>query len=521
MDKDLEIAIYFNELEGENMPDFPVYYAQGVIIGKSDKDERCFTEYLTGRKYLNLFIAEENQINEGFNFVAKIKELKAASRFKKLNELYKSIWSQIEGNLYFFIKNEEGNTEFMTATVNEFNTNLGTNIILSNTNQINEMVDLLLDGTTEDFIKYLDNHPEYREILQENGEEEEQEEYKVNRPISETIEEMKKYIISQDEAIKKIVIAIYKNIKFDNPAMKSNILMYGPTGSGKTAIINTLSKVFDLPVWVEDMTRFTETGYKGADIDDILVNLYNNAEGDLQRAQRSILFLDEIDKKASEGEEKSFNKSDVLKSLLKIVEGGKFEIEINQYQTVTFDTSKLTVIVGGAFTELYNKREVKKDRIKIGFGLSDNVEAKPVSKEITIKDFEKYGMPIEFLGRFKTIVRLNELSLDDMVKILKDSQYSALKNYIETFEQQGITLEIPETIYKKIAEKAYEYHTGARSLNIVVDKIFEPILYEYFNGNDVEAIEVLENILEEERGYRLTKKNNGFNQQLTIPGFEL
>ncbi len=515
MNRDLQIAIHFKEFEGQNGLDFPVYTAEGVLIGKLSEDERYFTEYFTGIKYLNLDIANANEVNEGFRFVVRIKDLKSASLFKGVDNVYKSFWKDKEDKIYFYSYNDKDEADFVYMEVDEFNNRLGTNLVVNTTEEINEMIDLLLDGDKEKVESYFEKHPEYLELIP-NGQE--TKEYKIDKPISETISEIKKYIIAQDEAIKKIVIAIYKNITFDNPSMKSNILMYGPTGSGKTAIINTLAKVFDLPVWIEDMTRFTETGYKGADIDDILVNLYNNAEGNLARAERSILFLDEIDKKASNDGDKSFNKGDVLKSLLKIVEGGKFEVSINSYETVMFDTSKLTVIVGGAFTELYKKREAKKDTIVRGFGLTEEKEIQSSNKEITIKDFEKHGMPIEFLGRFKTIVRLNELTLDDMITILKDSDLSALKNYKKVLKKEGIELVIPEEIYIKIAEKAYEYHTGARSLNIVVDRIFEPILYEYFEDkNNVEVVELNGNLSEDKSGFKLTKKQ----QQLTIDGFEI
>ena len=514
MDKNLEIAILFREYK-QDVIISPIYYAAGVLIGKVSEDTRSFTEYFTGQKYLNLDIANRENFDEGFRFVIKLKELKNSSIFKKMHEIYSSFWKEREKYLYFYSYTDSEEGELVYATPEEINAEFGTNLMLRTVEEDNEMIDLILDGTNEDVAKYFDMHPEYLKMLEEDLEEE----FKIEKPISQTVEEMKEYIIAQDEALKKIAIAIYKNLFFDSPTMKSNILMYGPTGSGKTAIINTIAKVIDLPVWTEDMTRFSETGYKGADVDEILVNLYNNANGNLARAERSILFLDEIDKKADNDGEKSFNKSDVLKSLLKIIEGGKFEISINSFETIEFDTSKLTIIVGGAFTDLYKRKEVKHDTVIRGFTTSsEEKENKPISKEITIKDFEKYGMPIEFIGRFKTIIRLNELSLDDMIAILKNAKTSALRNYKEELKNAGIELEIPEKIYKKIAEKAYEFHTGARSLNIVVDKIFEPILYEFFNDkNNVEAVELQEDAVENESGFKLTKKYH----QLTIPGYEL
>ena len=158
--------------------------------------------------------------------------------------------------------------------------------------------------------------------------------------ISDLYEGVKSEVISQDNQIKKIITAIYKNLMFDGKEMKSNILIYGPTGVGKTQILRSLSKRIGVPLWIEDMTKYTDSGYKGGDVEEILYNLFENANMNLELAQRSILVLDEIDKKAGTNGDSAVSKSDVLKNLLAIIEGDVFPLQYRG-NTIQFDTSKL------------------------------------------------------------------------------------------------------------------------------------------------------------------------------------
>ena len=264
-----------------------------------------------------------------------------------------------------------------------------------------------------------------------------------------------------------------------------------------------------MPIHIEDMTKFTVSGYKGASVEDILVSLYKENNGDLEAAEHSILFLDEIDKKAKTESDNEVTSSGVLKSLLKIVEGDTIEVEINPTtgETISFDTSKLLVIAGGAFTDLYNqKAEEKKNTVGFGSEVSSINKEIQYGTELTIKDFEKFGMPLEFMGRFKTIIRMNKLKLEDLVNILKTSNLSEMKSYVDLLESKGIKLDIPEQLYEKIAELAYSYGTGARGLNIVVDNIFDNILYELFEGIDkVESISLGEDIVKDKNNFTLKK----------------
>ena len=255
------------------------------------------------------------------------------------------------------------------------------------------------------------------------------------------------------------------------------------------------------------MTRYTETGYVGASVEDILKSLYINADNDLEKAQNSILMLDEIDKKATDEKNRSsFNKSDVLKSLLKIIEGGVYEIQMKD-ETISFDTSNLIIVVAGTFSSLYDKKITGKSNI--GFERTKEPDKVTTIEDIELKDLKKFGVPQEFIGRFKHYIRMNALNIEDFIKIMKTSELSALKEYIEELKILGVNLIINDIIYEKIAEKAYSYEVGARAINIVVSEMFEEILYELFNDVDeIEEIELGEDIVTNHKDYILKRKKN-------------
>ena len=191
----------------------------------------------------------------------------------------------------------------------------------------------------------------------------------------------------------------------------------------------------------------------------------------------------------------------VLSSILALIQSFKED------EKAVYHKNELLVIAGGAFTDLYNqKAEEKKNTVGFGSEVSSINKEIQYGTELTIKDFEKFGMPLEFMGRFKTIIRMNKLKLEDLVNILKTSNLSEMKSYVDLLESKGIKLDIPEQLYEKIAELAYSYGTGARGLNIVVDNIFDNILYELFEGIDkVESITLGEDIVKDKNNFTLKK----------------
>lgn len=300
--------------------------------------------------------------------------------------------------------------------------------------------------------------------------------------IDELYDEIKKGILCQDEQLKQILTAIYRNQLFDDPALKANIFIYGPTGVGKTEILRQISKYLSLPISIEDSTSFTVAGYVGNTVTDSLRHLYELSEGDLERAEKGIVVFDEIDKKcAKNGGESSIAFEGVLHSLLKMIEGGVFEVEIDKAkQPIMFDTQHLTFVVSGAFEKMFEEQRKQESKIKLGFTETPQITKKNNQTDDLVEEFIKFGMPREFIGRFNTFIKMNELGKDDLFHILNESECSSLVAYIKTFSELGINLQIKESTIEKICDIAYKRKTGARALNNVVNGIFEKILYQIF-----------------------------------------
>ena len=516
--KELQVAVLFGCYMREEL-DFPYYLAEEIVLGFYNKERSSFIELFTGKEYVNTSKCAEYGLTTGFNLVSDFKnfneertkkdkdgnEVKTFTKkldVSKCTEYYdfleKLVFLYSEDKTFIGVEKEEFEKEF----------DVHMNIVF--VKDENAIIDRILNGTVEpeELDDLIDSYNEENSASRAEDIEKKMVE-SLNKPINEVISKIKESIINQDEAIKKIVIAIYKYVLFGND-MKSNILIYGPSGCGKTALINEISKLIDVPVNVENMTSYTASGFQGASVEDILLHIYRNADEDLARAERSILFLDEIDKKASKDAQSDIANGDVLKALLKIIEGGEFEIQTNPMfgDTIKFDTSKLLVIAGGAFTDLYNQKASEKKN-SVGFGnnvtsISNEVK---YGTELTIKDFEKFGMPLEFMGRFKTIIRMNTLSLENLVDIIKNSNLSEMKKYLSKLENMGIKVTIPDSVYERIAKLAHSYGTGARGLNIVVDNVFENVLYEIFNGiKDVEEVSLGENIVQNKEDFTLKKR---------------
>lgn len=496
IDKEMSLAFLLEEVYYDDLG-FPIYIATRPLIGYTDEKRTLFVEKSSSQSFINLETAYHDKLPEGFGLVVPIKKILKIHKTFNINDAVLKSWYEIEKYIYYF---SNDGLQFRCCTKETFEEKFKKEAPLLLTKEVNALNKSLIDGKISSDTYY---GALYSNEYSSRISNEKEEELKVDKSIpsiKETMEKMKLRIISQDESVKKIVTSIYRSLIFGRDKFKSNILLYGPTGVGKTAIVKSLGEILNIPVVREDMTRFTETGYVGKSVDDILVDLYTNANLDKELAENSILFLDEIDKKVDNGTDKSFNKADVLKSLLTIIEGGKYDIEVDKNNIISFDTSKLIVIVGGAFSDLYN--EVKDTR-NIGFN------SKTVTEEtVDIKKIEKYGMPSEFIGRLSLITRLNSLKHEDLVKILKKSELSSLKKYLESFMKLGINVNIEESLYDKIARKAEMYQKGARVLNLVIDEMFENVFFDIISEGTENVSEVIlgNNILTDNNDFKLVKK---------------
>jgi ATP-dependent Clp protease ATP-binding subunit ClpX len=302
--------------------------------------------------------------------------------------------------------------------------------------------------------------------------------------IEEVYENIQKSIIGQDAAIKKILGAIYtnqlllsKSKNSDNIRLqKKVVLAVGPTGTGKTEIIKQIAKEFDLPILIEDATRFTKEGYVGGSIQDIFNHLIDNCDGNFDKAESSILVIDEIDKLAKSNGQSGVGSDGVQNALLKLIDGNKFTIEDDSF-SYDFDTSHLTIILLGAFSNL---KKGTKDSKHVGFIPEEN---KPTNQEYTTEDFIKYGMIPEFMGRISNIVTLKELKKEDLKKILCNSEISPLNLKEDFLKTIDIDLTYDDNFIKEIVAKAINLNTGARGLKTAIYNVFDEIDFELLKGD--------------------------------------
>lgn len=280
-------------------------------------------------------------------------------------------------------------------------------------------------------------------------------------------------VICQDEQIKKIATSVAKNQRLQDTSLKSNMLICGPTGVGKTEIFRTISKKTDLPITIEDSTEYTAASYKGKDVTEMLLHLYENSGKDIERAQRGIIVVDEIDKKVSKGEHATFT-SAVIQSLLKMMEGHKYQlISPDDKVIITFDTSKLTFAFLGAFSGIEEF-----SRTKRGIGFNASKEKAQDNKEIFNNEtLKKFGLLPEFVGRNDNIVVMNNLDTEEYMRIIKESDKSQLLLYKKFFESIGINFKYDERTIEEIAIEAKKLGIGARGIKRIVENALEVANY--------------------------------------------
>lgn len=306
--------------------------------------------------------------------------------------------------------------------------------------------------------------------------------------ISTMYSSIKKTIISQDEQVMQILTALFKNQKVVESdldidliaKLKENILIYGSTGTGKTEILKRISKLYNIPIVIEDATSLSETGYQGRKITDMLEDLCLAANGDIKLAEKGILVIDEFDKLAEKsGDNQSHvSRLGVQRSLLKLLDGTLFYFDNKQ-----FDSSRLTVVGIGAFTGITNGDDYK---------------------QLTTEDFMKYGIMRELIGRFSKTIAMNPLKKEDIIKILKNSDFSPLNTYKKLFEMLQVQFEFTDDFIEYIADLAIAKKSGARSLKTVFDNCISSALFRIFAG-EYSGISLVKPDIENEKPYVLTK----------------
>jgi ATP-dependent Clp protease ATP-binding subunit ClpX len=317
-----------------------------------------------------------------------------------------------------------------------------------------------------------------------------------------------KYVIGQSHAKKVIAVAAYNHFKRINlgSAKKSNILMVGPTGCGKTYMVTLLAKMLNLPFVIADANSITQSGYVGGDVEDILENLYLKANKDLDKAQKGIVVIDEIDKISSK--ETSDGRRDIVgrgvqEALLKIIEGGEFKIDVGSganKESILFDTNNVLFIVSGAFSDIegiVKDRSFKADREFLGSkSKRKTLDSKKAYTQITNEDLEKFGLIPEFIGRLPVVTILDPLTESDLVSIMRDTEDSIVDYYKASLKEDGVKMRVTPGALKVIAKNALSNNTGARGLQTVFEKVLLDLMFESPSKEEEENISITKSCVE-------------------------
>ena len=326
------------------------------------------------------------------------------------------------------------------------------------------------------------------------------------------------YVVGQDQAKRKIAVAVYNHYKrleanskpddSDVEVQKSNVLLVGPTGTGKTLLARTLARFLDVPFVIADATTLTEAGYVGEDVENIILNLYQTSNSNLERTQRGIVYIDEIDKLSKKSFTSSVSRDvsgeGVQQALLKLLEGTVANIQVRgnkrlpNQEHVQIDTRNILFIVGGSFEGLERIIEQRVGRRSVGFDRQGQVEGagpeaiqerRHLLQTVATEDLDKFGLIPEFIGRLPVVAVMDPLGVDDLIHVLSEPKNALIKQYQKLLKFEKVKLRFTDAAIRRIAEKASERKSGARGLRAIMEQVMLSVMYE------VPSIENLSEVL--------------------------